>query len=151
MSDRGAAAVEFALVVVPLLLVVFGIINFGLIFASQISMNAAARDAARAGVVQQLGGSGLSCAEIALLGRNSGGTVGVPKPSIAVSVTGPGGSCSLPKNVASIVSTIQPCATSTGSAQLLVVLNYDYKAPVGLVPPTSLNQTATGSYQCEYS
>lgn len=150
-TDRGAAAVEFALVVLPLLLIVFGIINFGFIFGSQISMNSAARDAARAGVVQQLGGGGLDCAEIALLARNSGDAVGVSKSDVAVSVTGPGGTCTLPKNVASIVSTVEPCNTSSGAAQLIVVLNYAYKAPVGLVPPTSLTQTATGSFQCEYS
>ena len=50
-GDRGAAAVEFALVVIPLLLVIGGIVNFGVAFANQISLDNAVRQAARAGVV----------------------------------------------------------------------------------------------------
>lgn len=50
-SEGGAAAVEFALVVLPLLLIIGGIINFGVAFANQISLDNAVRQAARAGVV----------------------------------------------------------------------------------------------------
>ena len=50
-NERGASAVEFALVVIPLLLVVGGIINFGVAFANQISLDNAVRQAARATVV----------------------------------------------------------------------------------------------------
>ncbi|MBD3946989.1 pilus assembly protein [Nocardioides ganghwensis] len=50
-TERGAAAVEFALVVIPLLLVVGGIVNFGVAFANQISLDNAVRQAARATVV----------------------------------------------------------------------------------------------------
>jgi Flp pilus assembly protein TadG len=46
-DESGAAAVEFALVLVPLLLVVFGIINFGLAFHRQIQLSGAAREGAR--------------------------------------------------------------------------------------------------------
>ncbi|QCU77506.1 pilus assembly protein [Citricoccus sp. SGAir0253] len=45
--ERGAAAVEFALVVPVLLAIVLGIIEFGMIFNAQIQVTAAARDAAR--------------------------------------------------------------------------------------------------------
>lgn len=50
-TERGAAAVEFALVLIPLLIVVGGIINFGVAFANQISLDNAVRQAARAAVV----------------------------------------------------------------------------------------------------
>lgn len=50
-AERGAAAVEFAIVLVVLLLIIFAIIDFGrLLFVSQ-SMKAASREGARAGVV----------------------------------------------------------------------------------------------------
>jgi Flp pilus assembly protein TadG len=52
-TERGAAAVEFALVVIPLLLVIGGIVNFGVAFANQLSLDNAVRQAARAGVIDQ--------------------------------------------------------------------------------------------------
>jgi len=45
--DRGAAAVEFALVLPILLLLVFGVIEFGRIYSIQSSITAAARNGAR--------------------------------------------------------------------------------------------------------
>jgi Flp pilus assembly protein TadG len=50
-GERGAAAVEFAFVVIPLMLIICGIVNFGVIFAQQLSLDNATRAAARAGVV----------------------------------------------------------------------------------------------------
>lgn len=46
-DDRGAAAVEFALVLPLLLTVVFGIVEFGWTFGQQVSLGNAAREAAR--------------------------------------------------------------------------------------------------------
>lgn len=45
--DRGAAAVEFALVLPILLLLVFGIVEFGRLYNIQTSITAAAREGAR--------------------------------------------------------------------------------------------------------
>lgn len=50
--DRGAAAVEFALVVPVLLLLVFGIIDYGLYFANTLGARSGVREAARQGVVE---------------------------------------------------------------------------------------------------
>jgi hypothetical protein len=47
-SDRGATAVEAALVLPILLLIVFGIIDFGRMMNAQITLNEAAREGARA-------------------------------------------------------------------------------------------------------
>lgn len=46
-SERGAAAVEFALVVPVLLLLLFGIIEFGRVYNTQIELTGAAREGAR--------------------------------------------------------------------------------------------------------
>lgn len=47
-SERGAVAVEFALVVPLLLTMVFAVVEFGLIYNGQIQVTAAAREGARA-------------------------------------------------------------------------------------------------------
>jgi Flp pilus assembly protein TadG len=46
-SDSGAAAVEFALIVPLLLLLVFGIVEFGRAYNTQLSVSAAAREGVR--------------------------------------------------------------------------------------------------------
>lgn len=63
--DDGAAAVEFALVVIPLLLIVFGLIQFGLYFFQYQGTAAAAREGARQAAV------GKSCLEIETLTRSA--------------------------------------------------------------------------------
>jgi Flp pilus assembly protein TadG len=47
-SDRGAAAVEFALVLPLLLILIFGIIDFGRMLNAKITLTEAAREGARA-------------------------------------------------------------------------------------------------------
>jgi Flp pilus assembly protein TadG len=46
-GDSGATAVEFALVMLPLLLLLMGVIDFGLAFHTKLSMSAAAREGVR--------------------------------------------------------------------------------------------------------
>jgi Flp pilus assembly protein TadG len=53
--EHGAVAVEFALVVPLLLVLVFGIIEFGVVFANQISTRQGTREAARQGAVRNWG------------------------------------------------------------------------------------------------
>jgi len=48
---RGQSLVEFALVLVPLLLLILGVIQFGLIFNSYVTMTNAAREGARTGTI----------------------------------------------------------------------------------------------------
>lgn len=50
-EDRGAAALEFALVVPVLLLLIFGIIEFGLAFQAQLALTHGAREGARLAAV----------------------------------------------------------------------------------------------------
>ena len=52
-SDRGAALVEFALIVPLLSIFLFGIVQFGIVYDKQQSMNSAAREGARIGAVKE--------------------------------------------------------------------------------------------------
>lgn len=60
-GDRGAAAVEFALILLPLVVLLGGIIDFGLGFNAQVGLTHAAREGVR---VEALGtGDGAAAAE----------------------------------------------------------------------------------------
>jgi Flp pilus assembly protein TadG len=50
-AERGQSLVEFSLVLMPLFLILLGIIQFGFIFNTYVTMTNAARDAARLGTV----------------------------------------------------------------------------------------------------
>jgi Flp pilus assembly protein TadG len=50
-SDEGQSLVEFALVLLPLMLVLLGIMQFGLIFNAYVTVANAAREGARAGSI----------------------------------------------------------------------------------------------------
>lgn len=66
--DRGAAAVEFALILPLLLLVLFAIIDFGRMFNAQITITEAAREGARAVAYGQPAGPRVSAATNGLTG-----------------------------------------------------------------------------------
>jgi Flp pilus assembly protein TadG len=80
-ADRGAAAVEFALVTPLLLVILFGIIDYGIWFADSISARQAVRNVARQGAVEQFGSCGggsdlgnLACTLRAQMNEMSGTT-----------------------------------------------------------------------------
>ena len=71
-SERGAAAVEFALVVPVLLLLLLGIIEFGRAYNTQISLTHAARETARHMVIHDNGtASATTWIAAASAGRNA--------------------------------------------------------------------------------
>ncbi|MDZ7674672.1 MAG: TadE family protein [Acidimicrobiales bacterium] len=64
-ADDGAALVEFALVAPVLVLIVFGLIEFGMALNDYQSIRNGVREGARQAVVQQYGSAGTSCTSIA--------------------------------------------------------------------------------------
>lgn len=71
-SEAGQAMVEFAMVILPLLVVVVGIIQFGLIFGANVSLTNAAREGAREATIFRYNAS------------NGQGSEGVDRCSAAV-------------------------------------------------------------------
>ena len=152
-DEAGASAVEFALVLPIFLVVVFGCINYGVVFAQQISMNAGARDAARASVVQPLGGTAVTCAAVITQARDASATIGLATTRLRVNVTGPTGTtCGSASGSTSVTGSgaAKVCTGSSDGGQLVVSLSVTPQALVPLVPvPGSLSSTAR--FQCEYS
>ena len=72
-GERGASAVEFALVVLPLIALVFGIIDFGWVFNQQVSLSNAAREAARHYAVHEPDGG--TIAQAVTWGKDAAPTV----------------------------------------------------------------------------
>jgi Flp pilus assembly protein TadG len=105
--DRGSVAVEFALVVPALLLIVFGLIDFGRALNAQISLTGAARDGAR----------------LAALGYSNGqvqARVVAAAPSLSgVTVT--------------IAQSCPPGAGPAADAQVDVSYSFSFITPIGAV------------------
>ena len=85
-AERGAAAVEFALVSTLLFPLLFGIVDYGLWFSDTLSARHGVHEAARAGVVQKAtcssGATGLqriACAATSQVGAVGGPTYAVAK------------------------------------------------------------------------
>jgi Flp pilus assembly protein TadG len=138
-DERGAAAVEFALVVPILLLIVVGIINFGFVFAQQISLNSGARQAARYAVVD-----GRTCGQVKAEGVNAAKTVGMD-PAPTPVVTNCGSDAAFPCAGTTPGTNIEVTMTRTGPAHRWVVTF----PPFNLIPVPTL--TGKGVMRCEFS
>jgi Flp pilus assembly protein TadG len=130
-SDRGTAAVEFALIVPVLLLIIFGIIDFGRALNAQISLTGAAREGVR------LAALGYSNAEIEA-------RVAAAAPSLSGITT-------------TVVESCPPGAGPTADAQVDVSYPFSFITPIGAIASfiggSSLGApivlTAQGVMSCE--
>jgi Flp pilus assembly protein TadG len=127
-ADRGAAAVEFALLLPLLLLIVFGLIDFGRAINAQITLTQAAREGARALALGQ--STYQSRAQAAAIGL-SGMTVTALPDSLGV--TGcPTGS-----------------AQTGDDAVVHVTYSFSFITPIGSIFGPTKTLTAEGVMPCE--
>ena len=135
-GERGAAAVEFAFVVIPLMLIICGIVNFGVIFAQQLSLDNATRAAARAGVVD--GGVDIDTRAQtefdAAVARGNAGTLDVSFPGAV------GGTCD--------GSAFGEVLTVRAEVSTDVLIPWVF--PDAILPDT-IDLESEASFQCEYS
>ncbi|WP_439936373.1 TadE/TadG family type IV pilus assembly protein [Nocardia sp. N13] len=136
-NERGAAAVEFALVVPVLLVIVIGIFNFGFVLAQQISLNNGARQAARYAVVD-----GPTCADVVTEARNGAETIGMSASQVPTPTVTP---CSS--------STAKPCAGAAVGTNITVTMVRSAPwtvtlFPFNLIPTPTL--TGKGVMRCEF-
>ena len=142
-TDRGASAVEFALVVPVLILILIGIVNFGFVLAQQISLNSAARQAARYAVVD-----GRTCAQIKSEGRSAGQTLGM---------TISAGTVPTPVVTNCGADTVKPCVGTLPNTNITVTMTRTGAANRWIItaPPFNLLTVpviqGTGVMRCEFS
>ena len=131
-GERGAAAVEFALVVPLLLMLVFGIVDFGYMVNRVSLVNNAARDAAREG---SLAGTQASIAATATAALD-----GVPGTTVTVACRKPDGS---------------DCASyavdAASGGTTVVTINYEHQmiTPISFIFGDSVNLSRTAQMRIE--
>jgi Flp pilus assembly protein TadG len=89
--ERGAAAVEFALISVVLVPLVFGIIEYGLWFNDSLNVRQGVREAARAGVVKSFDYTGCSGNDMAKLACKTKKEIGAVTGPTYVKISTPSG------------------------------------------------------------
>jgi Flp pilus assembly protein TadG len=131
-DERGAEMIEFALVVVLLITLLYGIITFGLILAAQATITQAAADAARSGIVS-------ASTAIATAEAQAGTDMGWMNK----------GTCGTSGTTITCVASEIPCPSNTTNTCLKVTVSYNYSSSplfpqlpgLGLVTPSTISST----------
>jgi Flp pilus assembly protein TadG len=89
LDERGAAALEFAILLPLFIMFVWGAIEFGLAYYTQEVLTNATREGARAGIVQQIPKP--TVADVQAVVTAYVASAGFPTGSLSTSVTGAGG------------------------------------------------------------
>ncbi len=163
-SQAGAAAVEFALVLPILLLVIFGIIDFGVVLAQKAALANAVRAGARYGSVNAYSSSH-TCQKVIDEVRDNAQTIGIGASNqLAVGVKVkhlaadgtllPYG-CSADPNIASSGGTA-PCVNTSADPNNPDSLEVDATFSSRLLVPvpgfgSSVALSSSATYLCEYS
>jgi Flp pilus assembly protein TadG len=143
--DRGAAAVEFALVVPLLIMLVFGIISFGIVFAQKLALGNGAREAARFGVVDER-----SCAEITDAARDAARTIALDPEDVEVTVS-LGSTAGGAAAVCAGGGDQAPCEDSSPGDSIWVQLEFTSELLIPLVVVNSVDLEGLGVFRCEFS
>jgi len=145
--EDGASAVEFALLAPLLLLLLFGIIAFGLLFAQALALGNSAGQAARYGVVNN--SIPRTCADVVTEARNSAAPL-VLLPAAGVTITR--GSSSTTATGVCGTPTNKPCTGSQPTDNIYVTLTFDADVLVPIPGMGSTKRlTGLGVFRCEFS
>jgi Flp pilus assembly protein TadG len=125
-SERGAAAVEFALLLPLLVLLVFGIIDFGRAINAQITITQAAREGARA--------LSLSGGQATYQTRSTNAAIGLNTSKLTITE----------------VHGCQPGDAANGvDADVKVTYSFSFITPIGSIFGSTKTLTAEGVIPCE--
>jgi Flp pilus assembly protein TadG len=152
-DERGAELLEFALVVVLLITLLYGIITYGVILAAQATVTQAAADGARSGIVQGTGTASInsntvSAAGLAAVQQASTDLGWMNKGTCYQTVNGTavGGSSS---NPISCAATTVACPSNAVNTCLSLTVSYNYaSAPLfpelpglSVITPSTISST----------
>jgi len=136
-DERGAAMVEFALILPILVLFVFGIVEFGRAYSARIQLTAAVREGARAGA---LGGDVVAVTRASAPGLTAG--------DITVTYTPSPGSVCTGASTTTTVTTLVGSTTTTTIPTATVTATYPFKYDIPLFRSGTWNLSATGVMRC---
>jgi Flp pilus assembly protein TadG len=145
-NERGASAVEFALVLPIFMLIVFGIIVYGMVFAQSLSLSNSARQAARSAVIE-----GTTCSQVSTLAKDAADTIAMD--GAAATVTIRRGATETAADAAPdpcTVGTTQPCKTQAAGTNVYVRMTFPVNPIVPFIPVPS-TVSGKGVYRCEFS
>ncbi len=133
-AERGAAAVEFAIVAALLFMLIFGIINFGLLWSQKNVYVGAAREGARFAAVR----CGGTCGPTSVRDRTVAAAAGYPI------------------NAAGIVVDVEPygsaddgCTPTTSGSQVKVSWTQTMRVDLPLLPQVTLDVPIEAVFRCE--
>jgi Flp pilus assembly protein TadG len=147
-DERGAELIEFALVVVLLITLLYGIITYGLILGAQATITQAAADAARSGIVS-------SSTSVATAEAQACTDVGWMNKTCGNPVTFNTSNCTFSPNPADAITAFactEPCPSNSGNSVntcLAVTVSYNYSATplfpelpgLGVITPSTISST----------
>ncbi|MEQ8718727.1 MAG: TadE/TadG family type IV pilus assembly protein [Acidimicrobiales bacterium] len=140
--DDGAVAIEFALVLPILVVLVFGIIQFGLFFNRQQGVHAAAREGARIAALS-------STTSDDVVSRVDDALSGISLPdgrTITISAPAPYGTRVFEQGASA--DTARPCQENLGlSVTVTVTASMDFELPP--IMTRDVTVTGTGDFRCE--
>jgi Flp pilus assembly protein TadG len=147
-GQSGASAVEFAVLLPLLIMLVFGIIAFGMAFAQELSLSNAARQGARYGVVETR-----TCADIEAHVKDAVSTLGLSPGEVTVTVSRGASETALDWTWPSPDSCATPsaCTGSDPGDNLYVEARADYQLTIPLVLDGTSNLAGLGAFRCEFS
>ena len=164
--EHGAVAVEFALVFPILVMLVFGIIAFGIVLSQQVTLGNAVRDGARFGTVGLFSAGptppNQTCRDVIALTRSNANSLAMKGESAVTVVVTRGASpdtatprCTANAGTASTVATgtgatERPCKGAAATDNLYVKASFNTQAQIPLIPMPSFTIDSQGAYRCEY-
>lgn len=145
-TESGASAVEFALVAPIFIILVFGVISFGIVFGQNLALDNAAREAARSAVVENR-----TCGQIETTATDAANSIAMDGDDVTVSIKR-GQSAALAVNACTGGDAVTPCTGSAAGDSIYVRVDFTSQLiiPLALVKD-SYPISGNGVFRCEFS